>query len=329
MSGASFFPSQGQISNRALIERMEKWGWRTQRVNGDTTIMESPNGYTVWVRSAHVKVGNSTSTFSEILSIMGMSWDFFIRPLDAELQAALDMYTALPDEERERLWHEAKMQKAFQEEIDRAIDREQMRRERQRRHEERQEAHRRRDEADKARAEEAAVAAAAQAAHEAKGDIPTVSEAKSRVRGVSNDVLDVLVLNDEPMSVDRIASELTEYTRQQVAGACSHLANIGVAYRVKQGVYRLHDKARRGDDFRVGIGVEVSGPQEQEQAQSSPDRALPKVPQNATVSDEMAEEMIYDTLDLLFPGGFKAKHLPAIVAWRQATLELIKQINQG
>ena len=38
-------------------------------------------------------------------------------------------------------------------------------------------------------------------------------------------------------------------------------------------------------------------------------------------------ETVNETLDLLFPQGFKARHLPLIDEWRKATVALIREIN--
>lgn len=99
-------------------------------------------------------------------------------------------------------------------------------------------------------------------------------------------------------------------------------------------------------DHRVGIDVNVNGggdvrpdndvpapppvvdkPVTPVLAEVVPPPAQPvAVPSPApTTVDE--DSVINDVLDMMFPNGFKAKHLPLIDAWRKATIDLMREIG--
>lgn len=372
MAGEAFLPSVGKISNRALIAKMEQWGWKQGKSSGDTTTMVSPNGRKMLVRSVHVHQGNSKQTFAELLEIMGMSWTEFITPLDEVQLVALKAFQTLSQEERAMVWDALELREMR----DMQRVRDQQRAEQLRIRDERRAAAK----ADKERKrhqtynnpvvpveplEETVMteapkpspphldtshrealegiiadrrAEAGAAPNTRTVEVPQASEVKKRVRGTVNNVLDILVAHDEPMSVNRICELLPDAPRSTVANACLALANTyGVVDRMKPGVYRLREEARRGSDIRVGIDITAQNGAETPIPAPAPLPSddlpemvkvdlLPVGPRYAPTSDD-DEETLSETLDLLFPNGFKARHLPAINRWREATLALLSEVE--
>ncbi len=47
----------------------------------------------------------------------------------------------------------------------------------------------------------------------------------------------------------------------------------------------------------------------------------------ALMTTEVSLDDVNEVLDLLVPNGFKAKHLPAIEEWKQATVRLLNEVN--
>lgn len=170
---------------------------------------------------------------------------------------------------------------------------------------------------------------------------------KKRVRtsGVSRRVLAVLKQHanahlDVPTITGMIGGELTQ---EQVQGACSYLVGKNLIVAPLRGIYTFDS-----DDVehKVGIGVDINvggnGQQDHpaqgtaQPAQEAPERPVtPPMPIRPappfTVSrkdvDAISDDEINDVLDMLFPAGFKAKHLPAIDKWREATKALIASIR--
>jgi hypothetical protein len=391
MSGAAFFPSMGNISNRKFIERMETWGWKVKKVRGETTLMETPHGIKCEVRSAHIRQGNSAKTFQEVLSVMDMTWEEFIRPMDADMQLAMEQYLLLDDEERRLIWdaaevkHMTRMQRVKEQQ--RAQD---LRKRDERRAAAKAERDRKRTHpqatpldlhkpvfAESHEPEETTVADEepkaepkpdddkVTLAHLKPGQVPSVGQVKRRVRGATNRTLDVLVAANEPVSIERLTKLLPDIRRDSIQQACLSLVRWNVAERVKPGVYRVRDEARRNGDVRVGVDITARAalpepapavpaaspvtvqhvvPVQDVTATTAPVEPRPPAETRDTgrtadvepiqktyasdgSGDLQMDEMVNETLDLLFPQGFKARHLPLIDQWRQATIALMREIN--
>lgn len=344
MSGESFVPTVGSISNRALIGKMEQWGWKSKKVSGETTLMVAPNGTKIEVRSAHIKQGNSKQTFDELTKAMGMPWADFIRPLNEDELVALKLFKALSIEEIAMVWDAWDLQDmtnaARVKEQQRA---EQLRLRDERRANQKIERDRRRNQ--QHTTPPAAIEEKTVEKPEKPDIVPEVSAIKKRARGAVNRVLDALVSCDEPMSVNRLAEMLPDIPRSTITGACLSLTEThNVAYRVKPGVYRLRDEARRGSDYRVGIDITASGAPNAAEVSRAPDEVQAKIERAVQKPDGWGgwapeptavapvapdDETLNETLDLLFPEGFKARHLPMIDEWRRATIALMREIRHG
>lgn len=366
MPGEAFLPSPGSISNRAFLERLQLWGWKIKKVRGDDTELYAPNGAKATVRSAHSHQGNSQRTINDILDRMEMSWARFIAPMEPDELLSLRLYQQLDDEEREIIWRAGEVEQMVQ--MERV--KEQQRAQQQRIKDERAAA--RKAERDRKVSHpdptpiDATKPVSADPPEEPKeapvntpapkeGPLPPVKpvdEVSTFTKGLTNRILDHLVRSDQPMSIDRLARLEPDARRDSIGAACSNLVKYGVAERVKTGVYRIRDEARRGSDVRVGLDITARtapeptpappAPVEQpvpvpiappvvksEVVRSGDDRPeTPAYPVVRPGSTDM-DEMLNDTLDLLFPQGFKAKHLPLIDRWRQATIALMRDINEG
>lgn len=173
----------------------------------------------------------------------------------------------------------------------------------------------------------------------------------SRTSGVSRRVLAVLKQHanahlDVPTITGMIGGDLSQ---EQVQGACSYLVGKGLIIAPLRGIYTFDT-----DDVEHKVGIDISvdrpavaapAPQPAPQpAQEAPERPavqptpirtepaapLRKKPPAVTQEDidrTVDPEEINDVLDMLFPNGFKARHLPAIDHWREATKALIASIR--
>lgn len=324
MAGEAFRPAPSKISNRGLIARMKQWGWKEEKPKGDYLSMRSPTGQRVLVRSPHQHTGNSKETLHEVLEAMGgISWDHFIGANLTDLDIELGQYIAtLSDEEVVPFLRSVgtAMQeiKAVDKEIEAAIHR--------------ADAHQRKEARRKAREEQR------QEQHVTAQPAPVTPIKKPRNRGISNRVYDLLATTGHAMSLQAIASALGDITSDQAGNACANLMEAKAVQRVKHGVYQVlpqHQRqdvrvdvvARNEDTGETGEKVALHVPQ----AQPLPVVAsAPEVPAPRPVAGLQFDydESINDVLDLLFPQGFKAKHLPAIDAWRQATIALMREIGE-
>lgn len=171
----------------------------------------------------------------------------------------------------------------------------------------------------------------------------TRSPARSqRYRGASNAVLEVMVAANEPMTTKRLV-EVTGLPNDTINHACHYLHTLDLIERVKYGCYKVkqgngHVEHRVGIDIRSAVADVVAPSPELEPAQASAvapvavvepplTQAVVVTPPAAT-SPIDADSMINDVLDLLFPNGFKAKHLPLIDAWRRATVNLLSEVER-
>lgn len=351
MSGESFTPSIGKISNRGLIAKMEQWGWHVKKVSGEWTTMESPTSKKIDVRSGHTHTGNSRVIINEIIDSMEMSWEQFVAPFNEEENEIMLLFKTMDPNEftrfREGYKKEALAQQAIAKEKDR-------RQQEQARDVRRQERH-------QARTEKAAM-------HEAARSKPPVPEPPkvtplrpvldsltvsavvedadaARVR-VINKVFDLLVDTGEPMSCQKITDQIPYARYRAVQSACLNLFRQGVVERLKTGIYQVKDE-HKGQDVRIDV-VARSGDRDRIVQEADVKVAeildMPEGPAKtmAAVKAEplvMAarevvreveadrDETINDVLDLLFPQGFRAKHLPLIDTWRRATIALIDEIG--
>lgn len=160
-----------------------------------------------------------------------------------------------------------------------------------------------------------------------------------RNKGHVNLVFDALVEARVPLSISKIA-EMTDLTRNQAGQAAVHLTNSGNILRVKQGVYKAKDQY-------VPQEVHLTMDQQAASPLTFDDRfgGMPMVEQdvqNGTLAPSpqvlaerverrpiLDEDVANDILDLLFPQGFKARHLPAIERWKAATEYLIHEVQGG
>lgn len=352
MSGESFVPSMISVSNRTVIDRMKKWGWREKRTKADMVLMEAPNGAKIEVKRAGIHEGNSKTTFQNLLVIMEMSWEQFITPLHPDAQGVLDWYVTLSGEEQERYRQKLKLIDAL--DTQRMLDhqRDISRRaniEKRKKREAEKKAHTFPVEVTRVEPKKETIVEAPKPTPPPKRDttpltvVPTITEVAGKIsnRGATNSVLDLLVKSSEPMSLDRLCRELPQFSRGSINQAASQLViTYGVAERVKPAVYRIKPEARR-EDVRVGLDITArsgpplaevtSGPVTSAVAEPAPETPLPPTPPPVVVKTHAPagdyDEMVNETLDLLFPEGFKARHLPLIDTWRQATLALMRDIN--
>lgn len=337
VSGDSFFPSMGSISNRQFISRMKDWGWRVKKVRGEETVLETPGGKKVTVASAHTHSGNSQHTVNEVLSFMDMTWQEFIRPLDADMQLALRIYANLSPEEQDELWQEGKLERALDLMFMKARQRFINDREHERRRAARKQDKERKVMSRSQRRQPLPTIAAAPPPPEESATPPEatelppvkpVEEIRQFTRGLTNRILDHLVASDQPMSTDRLCALEPDAKRASIQGALSNLVKYGVAQRVKPGVFRIRDEARKPGDVRVDVVAHAGAPDNS----PVPPQTTATFPVKVGVSMMIPaddEESMNEVLDLLFPNGFKARHLPYIDAWRAATVNLLRVANES
>lgn len=351
MASETFTKKPGQISNRAFIHQMERWGWVQKRVKGDVTQMVAPNGHKIEVASAHISKGNSSATINAVCDYMGMKWEEFM-DLTAEQAVMLENVMkgyADPDERAEaftngvlRALLDRALEAAAEDSRRRQMDRE---RNEQRKREAKEAA---------AKAKEATMQGLAVVKED--GSSLPVREAQRQVgnRGASNAVLEALIDAGEPMTLRRL-SEVTGLKQGVCSNAATYLTNQGLATRVKSGMCSVKVEHLR-QDVRVDVVARAGQPEAPQTPQETPEKA-PVAAQTVTVGIPPAapvtapEKPVVDTLptsagqppkpvvasdyngtinevlDLMFPAGFKAKHLPLIDRWREATSELMREIE--
>lgn len=331
------------MSNRAFISRLCQWGATVEKTKGEDTHLRMPDGCRKTVRSEHHHQGNSAKTCIDLVTdCLGTDWNTFAttlpRPLtederrdytdlikitrldekrggEAEKWADVQWFE-LPSFVKERLHQEAEKE---QQERDREAARE-----------------RRRIEKEQARmAAEAALAAVPDPDDTDSVSSETEEKIKARrEKGHVNLVFDALVEAKVPMSISKMA-EMTGLTRDQAGAAAVNLCNGGSIMRVKQGVYKAKEQYAATE---VHMTVEPQPVQMTERAAEAivdlvdidrtlrGDKALEQRVERRPVLDE---DVANDILDLLFPQGFKARHLPAIERWKEATEYLIHEVQGG
>ena len=140
------------------------------------------------------------------------------------------------------------------------------------------------------------------------------TQRKVRNRGTGNRIYDLLTKTGQPMSLDAIGKELG-LTNSEVSGACSYLVDRSHIERVKAGVYRAL-VSRPAD-----VSIEVRNATVADAA-TEPVTVRPM----SEIAVELEEE-VYELLDLLFPQGIRAHHLPLIDKWRQETASMLLAVR--
>jgi hypothetical protein len=330
---ATLVPPRSSVSNRTVIARLKAWGCTGEKQKGEYTYFDSPWGDRIEVKSATYHRKNGSRQWDSIVNGLRVSYQEFmardLSPLDQDtLKAAAvmakDFVEGLREQEAEekaRLAAREAEQQAKREQREVAAQAA-----RQAREKRRMSAQRRQQQLAVVPDDEATAA--------------LTSEPKVRQGRIINQVLDFLIGCGEPCSIDRIMTSFDNPPRRSsVQGACLRLVDQGVVDKVKPGVYQAKPQHQR-QDVRVGVqgaidgGVAAKvqdiahGPEKPVQ-EALPPMPVPRagrfIPANLTDN----EATINDVLDLMFPSGFKAKHLPLIDAWRTATIALMRDIEHG
>jgi hypothetical protein len=299
-------PSMGAVSNRRFIERMIDWGWEVNKASGEKSLMTLPTGDEVWVMSAHVHRSNPLSVFNAVLRITGdISWEtFWTLDVIAELRKVQDDLRAEIEAEERRI---AK---------------------RERKH--RKEKQRRMPTTEPARVIN--LDSGTDVTEELKRLEAEVPEERERRIRVQPRVLALLMESGEPWAVSNIAKHLNA-PDSSISGACGRLVQSGLLTRVAHGVYQA---VRTGSDHKVHISVgtalEAAQPGQPVDVALAPEspsaaRTAPATTATETPVDGQWDETINEVLDLMFPNGFKARHLPLIDRWRRATVALLRELN--
>lgn len=364
MAGEAFVPSMISISNRTFIERMKQWGWREKKTKGDKVLMEAPNGTKIEVLRPGIHQGNPKETFQAVLDAQNMTWTEFIMPLEPEVQAALDYYVSLDPDEQEAFRDNARLVEALNDQRVMEHQRDVSRRANIEKRKKREAEKKARQFPVETRKVEPMVPKTEPVQPEPEEPVvdepehlppvKPVTQVREFTKGLTNRVLMHLVESDQPMSIDKLSQLERDARRSSIGAALANLVKYGVAQRVKPGVYRIRDEARRNGDVKVDLDItaRAGAPRPEEVP------AVPPVPvvTDATASVESpvvpadvvrtadadlrqttypvprsgdlnTDELVNETLDLLFPQGFKARHLPLIDQWRQTTVALIREVN--
>lgn len=330
-NGSPFFPSYGQISNRSFIKRMEQWGWFPAKRKGDWWKMESPLGDHVDVRAPHIKQGNSAHTFNEVLSCMDIDWSTFINPLEAEERVA-KTYASFQSAIRE-VYDFAKKQERTEEEIA------------QRREEKRKRKHDERLAQDATQSQSISGltpgGTCRQAVPEPIKEEPVARKKRATKIYTQTDYFDTLKTLGEASAKD-VASILEIDTSdksqvQRVYSAFNVLSRKGKIERIGGGKWRAVPPTPSADLAPADAKDEI-------EEMKHPDPApKPMDVDNPAVEETKAEPgvrvlqreptkvdlKVEDIADLMFPDGFKAKHISLVSEWMNITRDLIREVNGG
>lgn len=310
----ALIPAMGKISNRSVLKRLAAWNCPVIKVQGDWTTVDV-RGHAVKVRSAHVSTGNSTETFRELLDRMGMTWPEFIgAPVGPEaLRASVSMTrqeqgkptaanTAPPEFWLSELHQEALRMNA------------ELTKTREPRH----------PKPEPQTEQELQETLTGPIPAEKEPEVMTDATVHPMHRGpgrppkgvvpMTTKVLEYLIKEARPVASHEIASALN-LTQNQANGAGAGLVKAGAARRVKQSVYQAADSTMQ----HVRLHQET-----REQVE----HVVAAVAATRAVDEPMDEDVINDVLDLLFPNGFKARHLARIDSWREETKRLIQEVQQ-
>lgn len=318
--GEALVPRRSAVSNRSVINRLREWGAHGEKVRNDVTSMVLPGGETVEVISAHAHRRNGSNHWDAILTALNTSYEGFwmtdLAPPDKEL---IESFDKIMDSARETEGEMEAAERAAQEERDRTEAEKQEQR-RQRRQQRAAESRRQKEEN---RVQQLAASTAPVDPSESVEGLP-----RQKRQHIINQVFDVLIRTGEPMSFKRICEVLNDpdVTESRVSSACSGLWRNGVAIRIKRGVYQAHPEHQR-QDVRVGVQGRVNGLEHAEETAAASVPVTERVRQVPRIPIGEDDQTINDLLDLMFPDGFKARHLAAIDTWRQATVALMHEIE--
>lgn len=156
------------------------------------------------------------------------------------------------------------------------------------------------------------------------------ADAKPRPRsvGVKAAVLEALARDGRVRSIGSLTEEIG-FTRNSVGGALRALLAEGAATRTSGGTYQVSASyLRKMPEQHSSVStVTPLIPVEPVRPPLVLHTTTPGVVVQATVASEDIEDTLNEVLDLLFPNGFKAKHLPKIDVWKQTTRDLITEIG--
>lgn len=333
-AGTAFAPRPMRLSNRALIRQMESWGWHVRRVHGEWTEMQNPIGERIDVRSAHTHVGNAPLTYQEVLERTGdrLSWNQFMRPITEESEVIAEILRRC--EGREDFLEAVDEMVRVAEEAEQQL---------QARKDESAERERRRQRDQKSRKKRARKAAATQQREDTPvnaAPTPTPPEPEGYVvknRGMADRVFAVILNRSGPITNAQIAEELEldwDENKSAIGNATNYLSKLGVIDRVKRGVWqRKHQYSAHDVTIDVvsrnldSIPVEIRPHQPTPEAEPVREKVR-EIHADRRFLNEDRDELLNDLLDLMFPDGFKAKHLRSIEQWKQATVALIDSIEE-
>lgn len=316
-TGKSFLPSPRRISNRGLINKLKEWGWHEGKNEGDDVWMVSPRGNEVRVRRADIHKINSDDQINAVLHVMNMTWEDFVLPHPEDVRNAAKVISSMnPDEVDE---YAGAMVRTFaaQDELQSAIDHARMEQVKAQRRERRR------------KPKETAVQPAPKQEPQPTTPRLVVVDAPKRNRGTYQRVWDVLSNQPQGISLDGLVRALdgSNDARSSINGACTRYVDRGFVERLGRGVYRVKPEYAH-TDVRVDV---VARSEQSVQVDAPPAKPNPTEVFTDAMSGAapMQEDTINDLLDLMFPNGFKAKHLPLIDRWRQVTAALIREIEEG
>lgn len=305
-------PAMGAVSNRRFIDRMVDWGWETAQSKGEHVVMTLPTGDEVWVCAPQVHNRNPLSVFNEVMRCTGdIDWTTFwttdvpaeLRRITAELEAEL---------EREQRRHGKRSRQKKEE---------------------------RRRMAASQPARVIDLDSASDVTDELQALERETEETREHRTRVQPRVLALLMESGEPWAISNIAKHLGINNDSSVSGACGRLMQQGLVRRVAHGVYQA---VRTGGDHKVHISVgqppeaapvplmasfPTPAPEIPAAARTAPPSAPSDPRQTPPKGEDQWEETINEVLDLMFPNGFKARHLPLIDRWRQATTALMRELQ--
>lgn len=332
-------PGPAQVSNRTIYDRCLAWGCRITKTNGNWVWMVSPMGIRFKIRPPQQHVANGRPDIEKLLNAMILPWSIFMGAEILDKDYLLKIGEGFkktggaeeaPDDEMgpcdiceegviravmvkrgKKIAHSYCVKKVAEAEAQ-PVEVEPV----------------------ETIEEEIQEVAAPDEQENPKGE-PGQVEVASLPRGrYINSVFDLLVERGDPMS-NRAVAEALGIKPEQAGSSLAHLANLGVVVRVKSGVYQ----AKPGLMRKAGtMGLVISGSVEQESrsfSQIQPRGYERPVPVTFSTVDSISlepsaeeDETLNELLDLMAPGGFRARHLPLIDAFKSCALALMREINE-
>lgn len=324
-------PVPTQVSNRAFIEKMRVWGWSIHRDRGDTITMKHLiSGELVDVFAPHIHKGNSAKTIAAVyrLTTSGNSERFWDGP---DTATVTDRDIALADFDAE----EAAMVVAVQDQVLASkTDPKRRRKVRQYIEQLNSEPTPEPEKTDDNESEP----------EEVKPEEVMTSTANT---GLARRALELLVSqNKKPTTVQEAAIALG-VSETAASNTLSYLRNKGQAVRILRGTYiaspsllpnttvahEVSGVATGERTLRVVVGTDhpsAHRPATSPLVDETAPTATPAPPAPESTPDAPTDDIdatIEAVLDLMFPMGFKARHLGAITEWQRATRELIRTVT--